>query len=232
MTTEQTIHERLAAPFPVGELKFFPVALTRDKKKARVGSYIDARAVMDRLDEVLGMGNWQTAVEVVDTSAKAVACTLSLRLDGQWVSQSDIGYPNEGKDADNNDKEPLKAAASDALKRAAVHFGIGRYIYSLELVQEWLPVDEYGKFTEQPRLKGAATPRPQQSTGQREMTTANAPKPTFWDVTGQMGYSRERVTAFSQAQFGNREPGQLTTDERKRLVLMLENEAKKEAVSA
>lgn len=160
MTTEETTAQKLAAAFDVGELKFFPVALTRDKKKARVGSYIDARAVMDRLDSVVGVGNWRTSYKVVDTATKAVECTLEVAIDDHWVSKADVGYPNEARDADNPDKEPYKAAYSDAIKRAAVQFGVGRYIYSLELVQEWLPVDEFGKFTEQPRLKGTPAPRP------------------------------------------------------------------------
>jgi hypothetical protein len=151
-----TLKQQLSAHFDVGELKFFPVALTKDKTKAKVGSYIDARAVMDRLDTVLGPTGWQTSYTVKDEQTKAVECQLSIRDGGDWVTRADVGYPNESRDADNPEKEPYKAAYSDALKRAAVQFGIGRYIYSLELAQDWLPVDQYGRFTEQPRLKGQA----------------------------------------------------------------------------
>lgn len=165
MTNESSIHDLLSAPFAVGELKFFPVALTKDKAKGRVGSYIDARAVMDRLDAVVGAANWGTNYRIIDTQTKAVECTLGVSFDGViTTTKSDVGYPNEGRDADNADKEPYKAAYSDALKRAAVQFGIGRYIYSLELEQDWLPVDQYGKFSVEPRLKGStAPPAPRQA---------------------------------------------------------------------
>ena len=43
------------------------------------------------------------------------------------LCKADVGYPN---DADNDpEDEPLKAAYSDAFKRAAVQFGIGRWLY-------------------------------------------------------------------------------------------------------
>ena len=157
---EPTIQDRLSAPFDVGELKFFPVSTTKDKTKGKVGSYIDARAVMDRLDDVVGIGGWSTSYQVLDPQTKAVECKLSVCYDGQWITKADVGYPNEGRDADNADKEPYKAAYSDALKRAGVQHRIGRYIYSLELERDWLPIDQYGKFTEEPRLKGSTAPRP------------------------------------------------------------------------
>src|SRR3990167_9568814 len=109
MTTEPTIHDKLSAPFDVGELKFFPVALTKDKSKGRVGSYIDARAVMDRLDDVVGFDAWSTKYEVIDPQTKAVQCTLTVRMSGEYVSKADVGYCNEARDADNPDKEPYKA---------------------------------------------------------------------------------------------------------------------------
>lgn len=248
------IREKLSAPFGVHELKFFPTALTKtDPKKGKVAAYIDSRAVMDRLDCVVGPSGWRTEYRVIDDGMKAVMCTLGVRMgpvgyDGaEWVYKSDVGYPNEGKDADNADKEPLKAAFSDALKRAAVQFGIGRYIYSLELEQDWLPVDAYGKFTQQPRIKGSpqqgATDRGAPSGGpdksapkahSPEPAPATAPaaapanKPKFWDVTRQMGYGDDQVIAFAKSQF-QKEPKDLTPDERRRLVVSLEDVKKKEA---
>lgn len=176
--TLDPVHAALLAPFDVGELKFFVVARSKDKTKGKVGSYIDARAVMDRLDAVVGPTNWQTSYVLLDPAMKAVECSLSIRFTGDvWTTKCDVGYPNEGKDADNADKEPLKAAYSDALKRAAVQFGIGRYIYSLELERDWLPIDQFDKFTEQPRLKGAPrreTKRPEQIEWEKEPTVQAA----------------------------------------------------------
>lgn len=229
----ETIHDKLAAKFDVGELKFFPVAFTKDKAKARVGSYIDARAVMDRLDSVVGTDAWQTCYELREADTKAVECRLSVLFGDTWITKADVGYPNEARDADNPDKEPIKAAYSDALKRAAVQFGIGRYIYSLELEQDWLPVDQYGKFTQQPRLKGA----PRQEV--EDAPAGPRPKPTpikrtgFYETLADMGYTRETVDNESQRTFGNREPKDLDADERRRLVVVLEEAKKaKETASA
>jgi len=91
-------------------------------------SYITARQVAARLDEVVGPGNWRTAFIVIDREAHAVECTLSVYN----VPRSDVGYPNN-PDAEPGDAqfehEPLKAAYSDAFKRAAVQWGIGRFLY-------------------------------------------------------------------------------------------------------
>lgn len=237
MSTEATLRERLARPFNEKELKFFPVAMSRDGKTAKVGSYIDARAVEDRLDEEVGPGNWQTAYRCIDPGDKAVECTLSIRIDGEWAGKADVGYPNEAKDADNPDKEPWKAAYSDALKRAAVQWGIGRYIYSLELERDWLPVDQFRKFTEQPRIKGAA----RQVSGQPEAERPGvrppaapppAHKPSILEYTRGLGFKDEDVIATSQRLFENKEPRQLGNEQKKRLVLELQEMNKREPVNA
>jgi hypothetical protein len=47
---------------------------------------------------------------------------------------------------DVGEGDSLKAAFSDALKRAAVKFGVGRYLYRLE--KQWVDYDpEKGRFT-------------------------------------------------------------------------------------
>jgi len=82
--------------------------------------YIEARSVMDRLDEVAGVAAWSAAYRVVDVALQAVECALTVH----GITKTDVGYPNGPKDA-----EPLKAAYSDAIKRAAVQWGIGRHLY-------------------------------------------------------------------------------------------------------
>lgn len=92
-------------------------------------SYIDAREVMDRLDAVVGPGNWSTTFRG-PFDGLAVECTLTVH----GVAKTDVGYPNSAKDG--HDQEGLKAAYSDALKRAAVHWGIGRFLYDDRAVLE------------------------------------------------------------------------------------------------
>ena len=56
------------------------------------------------------------------------------------VTREDIGEATEG------DLGTLKAASSDALKRCAVHFGVGRYLYDLPLA--WADWDDQKRAPE------------------------------------------------------------------------------------
>ena len=76
-------------------------------------------------DKVLGIGNWRDDYEVLPSGA--VICQLSVRLDGEWIAKCDIGGQSDQPDG----ADRAKAAFSDALKRAAVKWGVGRYIYYL-----------------------------------------------------------------------------------------------------
>ena len=87
-------------------------------------AYLDARDVMDRLDDACGPSNWQSRYN--ETPKGRVLCELGIRFDGEWVWKSD--------GAGDTAVEGEKGGISDALKRAAVHWGIGRYLYRLESV--------------------------------------------------------------------------------------------------
>ncbi|WP_299949103.1 Rad52/Rad22 family DNA repair protein [uncultured Ruegeria sp.] len=85
-------------------------------------AYIDARDVMDRLDEVCGPDNWQD--EYTTNANGLTICRIGIRVTDEWVWKSD----GAGETA----VEGQKGGISDALKRAAVHWGIGRYLYRLD----------------------------------------------------------------------------------------------------
>ena len=76
-----------------------------------------------------------------------IICELSCLIDGVWVTKSD-GAGDTGTEGE-------KGAISDAKKRAAVQFGIGRYLYAIKL--NWVDLDKYGKF-KPPSLPQWATP--------------------------------------------------------------------------
>lgn len=97
---------------------------TRDPNKHIQFSYVDARAVAQRLDDVLTPAGW-TFTSSVLPGTDIVHGRLHITLgDGLITVREDYGYPNS-----DNDDEPIKAAASDALKRCAVLFGVGRHLY-------------------------------------------------------------------------------------------------------
>lgn len=87
-------------------------------------AYIDARQVMDLLDEVVGPQNWQDHYREV---AGKVYCDLSIQVEDEWITKSDCGTES------NFERE--KGQASDAFKRAAVKWGIGRFLYQLSTVR-------------------------------------------------------------------------------------------------
>lgn len=130
----KTIRERLAEPFDVTEVKWKPQAI-KDGKAVMV-CFVDARVVMDRLDDVFGPDGWSTSYRVVGNSS--VECTLSVRFPdtNTWVTKTDVGGESDQKE----DTDRMKSAYSDALKRAAVQFGIGRYLYRAGVV--WVDYDE------------------------------------------------------------------------------------------
>ncbi|HZR69856.1 MAG TPA: Rad52/Rad22 family DNA repair protein [Burkholderiales bacterium] len=124
-TDPEAIMAALAAPFPVADVEWRVDGKPREgEKRARCVCYIDARAVQGRLDAVLEPFAW--SAEYVALQGGHVECRLTLEVAGRTVTRADVGEPNQGGFAD-----ALKSAYSDALKRAAVHFGIGRYLYEI-----------------------------------------------------------------------------------------------------
>ena len=118
----------LAAPFPEVEVKWKPQVIAGSR--ALAVAYIDARCVQERLDAVLGIFGWKDAYEYLQDGT--CLCRLSLRVGpaSEWVEKCDVGSPSEQDDPGDR----RKAAASDSLKRAAVKFGVGRYLYRLPTV--------------------------------------------------------------------------------------------------
>lgn len=122
----------LAAPFPPHEIEWRVGSTNQDKTSGLALAYLTARHVMDRLDSTVGPTNWQDRYEF--HGARTV-CYLSIRIDGEWVTKAD--------GAGDSDVEAEKGAISDALKRAAVKFGIGRYLY--DLGNTWVDVEAAGR---------------------------------------------------------------------------------------
>lgn len=133
----QEIFDHLCAPFPTEMIEWRIGSTTKDKAKGMALAYINARSVMDRLDSVCGPGNWQDRYP--HANGKTV-CEIGIRVrrdDGshEWVWKSD--------GAGDTDFEAEKGALSDAFKRAAVRWGIGRYLYDLDA--PWVALEREGR---------------------------------------------------------------------------------------
>lgn len=90
--------------------------------------YKDARVDQTILDATVGAMNWKKSYDVIDGQ---LFCTISIWDDEkkQWISKQDVGV--------ESNTEAEKGRASDAQKRAAFAWGIGRELYSAPFI--WIP---------------------------------------------------------------------------------------------
>lgn len=161
------LFNRLAKPFDPREVKWKPQAVNGNRALAI--AYVDARVVQDRLDDVVGQANWEDSYDVLADGT--VACKLRVRIDGEWLSKMDVGSPSEQPDAGDR----MKSAFSDALKRAAVKFGVGRYLYRLP--SQWCEYDpQKRQFKTTPQLPPSAIPHSAKLT-QKDVETKLGAKP-------------------------------------------------------
>ncbi len=139
--------ERASEHFDPEEIEFSVKATSRDKKKALMVAHLTARSVMDRLDEMVREGlleSWTSTFEVVEKAVTKVQTRDGEKEEARYavVARIHLELPS-GKvlvKEDVGEGDTLKGAFSDALKRAAVHLGIGRYLYRLG--EMWVDLPE------------------------------------------------------------------------------------------
>jgi hypothetical protein len=134
------IWSALAAPLPADEIQWRqdgrPAA--RDGKVfARFVAFIDAQFVHSRFDSVVP-GEWDLTLELLPAAVtgegeEVEPFSFKARLQVLGVIREDVG---SGKD--------YKTASTDAFKRAAVRFGVGKELYAMN--QNWVQMDGDGKF--------------------------------------------------------------------------------------
>ena len=133
----------LEYPFTFDEIEWRVLRVSKkNSTKAQVAAYVDSRAIQYRLDKVVGRDNWQnefTTVTGANNDSTAHICALSIYYPErkEWITKSN--------GAGCTDVEPIKGGLSNAFKRAASMWGIGRYLYSLKNL--WADLDEYKNIT-------------------------------------------------------------------------------------
>lgn len=105
------------------------------KPYALMTPFVNASAIQQRLDDVLGWENWKTEYKVEENgNYKYVICILSCRTQGgEWISKQNVCEITDKKDDNNAPDNPIKSAYSGAFKRVALEFGIGRYLKSIKV---------------------------------------------------------------------------------------------------
>ncbi len=102
--------------------------------KALMVAYIDSRDVQDALDNYVGPENWQDSYSVLDGN---ICCGIGIKINDNWVWKHDIGT--------EANTEVEKSKVSDAYKRAAVKWGVGRFLYRQKIIELKSVTDKYGK---------------------------------------------------------------------------------------
>ena len=128
-----SMFDQLSRPFPGDAVHWRAQTLKGDGTAAMALAYIDARDVMRRLDEVCGPDGWSDSY--TETAKGRLLCTISIKCGDVWISKSD--------GAGDTDVEGEKGAISDAFKRAAVKWGVGRYLYDMDAI--WAECESYEK---------------------------------------------------------------------------------------
>lgn len=139
-----TIEEKLKEKFAEDDIEFRVGSTNREKTMGLALAYVQARAIQNRLDEVIGFQHWKVSYQEV---TGGFLCRLSLCIDGEWITKED-GAPI-------TEFESIKGGISNAFKRVASSgFGIGRYLYDYK--NNWYPIKPQGRgyvFAETPKLE-------------------------------------------------------------------------------
>lgn len=194
-------------------------SFSQSSKKATCVAYIDSRDVQDLLDDVCGPENWQDDYFEVKGN---VYCKIGIRVNDSWVWKSDCGI--------ESNVDAQKGEASDAFKRAAVKWGIGRFLYHLEI--KYVDSNEVKTKTNRPYVVDSKGSRVWDITKhinslQPEKKKPNPPK----DLPGQQMLSPENEKLWKAA-IDKIQKGESTINDIKlKVILTKENEEKlKEAL--
>ena len=132
----EEIIKRLREPFGTKEIEWKIQVTTQDKSSGMAVAYVDARAVQKRLDDVVGPFNWKNVYSLWHENSQICGISIFNADRNEWVTKFD--------GAENSDFEPIKGGLSDSFKRAAITWGIGRYLYEMEGI--WVGIEAKGKF--------------------------------------------------------------------------------------
>lgn len=129
-------------PFSAEDVSWRLQWVDKTKLEGIAVPYLDARAIADRLDNVVGQNRWKDSYTpwhdcmMNKRQKSSQLCTISIYDEelGEWIDKTD--------GAEDSDIEPVKGGLSDAFKRAAVKWNIGRYLYGFDSV--WVKAQARG----------------------------------------------------------------------------------------
>jgi hypothetical protein len=139
----RAIGAALCAPFAPEAVEWRVQGKPTPGARAQLVAYISARDVAQRLDDVATPGGWSFDWQPLSVDASGNVQTARGVLALYGVAKSDVGTASTF--------EASKGCVSDCLKRCAVQWGIGRYLYALP--QVWITLDDKGHIPEAALIK-------------------------------------------------------------------------------
>ena len=124
--------EALGAPFPANKVKWRIQSVTDPQNNEGYAvPYLDSRTIAERLDSVVGQMRWRDEYKPWASTKEGASqlCTIYVYDDElkEWIGKTDA--------AGMSRVEPVKVGISDAFKRAAVKWNIGRYLYNFSIIK-------------------------------------------------------------------------------------------------
>ncbi|MDE7219462.1 MAG: hypothetical protein K2O45_07565, partial [Oscillospiraceae bacterium] len=134
----RTIQQELARPFAPEDLEWRLQRAFEDKLRGIAVPYVTNRAIQARLDDVVGPDGWYNEYKPWHKAGQKEAqiCGISIYF-------PEKGFITKWDGAEDSDIEPVKGGLSDSMKRAAVQWGIGRVLYSMDVV--WVDIEKQGR---------------------------------------------------------------------------------------
>ncbi len=176
---------KLAEPFEPEEIQWVVKERTHDGSRGKIFPYADPRAYTDRLDKTVTPLGWrdryamatlpgitrQKLDQIIQTGKVLLICTLTIR---------GLGTKRGTGEEWGDDNNAMTGADAQALKRACVGFGLGRYLYDFKDI--WVPLDGNGNPAFLPELPQWALPQ-KYRTGTK-LTSIRAGRSTRGPITG------------------------------------------------
>ncbi len=211
------IMSKLQAPFHPDEIEWRVGVTSSDKGKGLALAYVTNRAIQNRLDEVFGIYGWKN--EFREWKKDGQLCGISVKHEGEWITKYD--------GADDSNMEATKGGLSDAMKRAAYQWGIGRYLY--ELPDVWVPLKQSGRsyvIAETPKLPAWALPDgvKQESKPVAKETDGKADKQILKQIKDraeQVGMDKDSLATLAEQMFDVKKSTDLTMEQAVRLDAVL-----------
>ena len=258
MTSEEKrkIYQQLAAPFP-------EQAIQRTEGKLTGRGYdtsgIGYQFIANRLNEVLGVGGWRAHRTVVvkevtrsnGRPAFEAICDITLEL-GEWVSGDFQVFAEslaDGGHLASSEADARKGSYTNAFKKAAAFFGVGRQAYEGSLDDDNLPAEHVpgdgvtiaalptqrpapasvpvvqAQVPQQPAQQAAQQPRPTQvppAPSRNRLTSKQLG--AIQAIARKLGYDPQGLRAFVKQQYGA-QPEFLTRDQASKLISAMSAQA-------